>query len=416
MDSIDFASLSTAPAKRLAELADYYGLEQTGQKKVWWVRKTATNRLTGKVEALKLSLRTVDLRDALRKAIPQVETFLTKSKSMSAPVVSVVTGKLVIGKLEAAYLAAPTVRANVATRKLNWAQLERIFSAVHPEVNFSTASVEMLDRELAKAWQRARLAEIEAAHPDDVLAQEEGKRGMNSKLGHAQSIFSRQALEDFHELGLPECVRGFAEALSVKARKQEEPVQLGEIQVGALMAALPALGKDKPAVWVAFQLMLWGGLRNVDCVHARRSWLVAEGDGYRLTMKPGDDYLPKGKSGSVFLSAAVADAILGMSQPTEFEPAEVTAQRHLVPSKSPTARSNAIYRELNEWLRSVGVGEESNKVAYRLRKFFLAAVAEQQGRAMASLAARHSDATTLDFYVAKPKMNQPITLAMQAVG
>ena len=141
MDSIDFASLATAPQKRLGELSDYYGLEQVGAGRIWWVRKTATNRLTGKVEALKLSLRTVDLRDALRKAIPAVEAFLTRNKSLAAPVVSVVQGKLRMGELKVAYLAAPTVRANAVVRARNWAQLERIFMLVHPDVIFESASV-----------------------------------------------------------------------------------------------------------------------------------------------------------------------------------------------------------------------------------------------------------------------------------
>ena len=416
MDSIDFASLSTAPAKRLAELADYYGLEQTGQRKTWGVRKTCTNRLTGKVEALKLSMKTVDLRDALRKAIPLVEAFLTRNKSLAAPVVSVVKGRLALADLEAAYLAAPTVRANAKTRKLNWAELERIFKRVHAAVDFGSASVEMIDRELAKSWQRARLAEIEVEFSGDVVAQEAAKRGMNSTIAHAQSVFSRHAMEDFYELGLPAGVKDFAAALPVKARHQEEPEQVSDSTLEHIFGAMPAIKAKDPAVWVAFQLMIWGGLRNIDCVHARRSWLSAEGDGYRLTMKPGDEYSPKGKSGSVFLAKVIVDEMLALSAPSGAESPEITAGRFLVPAKSKTARVNAIYRDLNEELRALGVGEESNKIAYRLRKKFLALVAEQQGRAMASLAARHADSSTLDFYVAKPTMSQPITIGLQAVA
>lgn len=417
MDSIDFASLSTAPAKRLAELADYYGLEQTGQRKTWGVRKTCTNRLTGKVEALKVSMKTVDLRDALRKAIPAVEAFLSRNKSLAAPVVSVVKGRLTLAVLGAAYLAAPTVRANAKTRKLNWAELERIFKRVHADVDFGSASVEMIDRELAKTWQRAKLAEIEVEFAGDVVSQEAAKRGMNSTLAHAQSCFSRHALEDFHDMGLPAGVKDFAAALPVKARHQEDPVQVTDAKVDEIMAALPALKLTDPAVWVAFQLMLWGGLRNIDCIHARRSWLSAEGDGYRLTMKPGDDYTPKGKSGSVFFAKVTIDAILSLSQPANFEPADVTSARYLVPAASKTARSNALYRDLNAWLRGLGVGEESNKVAYRLRKKFLAILNDQQGREMARIAARHaSQATTDAHYIGAPRMSQPITIGLQAVG
>lgn len=414
MDSIDFASLATAPQKRLGELADYYGLEQVGQKRVWWVRKTATNRLTGKVEALKLSLRTVDLRDALRKAIPAVEAFLTRNKSLAAPVVSVVQGKLKMSELKVAYLAAPTVRANAVVRARNWAQLERIFMLVHPEVVFEGASVEMIDRELAKAWQRLRLAEIEAEFSGDVVAQEAAKRGMNSKLAQATSIFSRQAMDDFHVLRLPAGVADFAKALPVKARKQEEPVQITD-EVMLLVRQQAALLKEtNAAAWAAFQLMLCGGLRPIDCLHARRGWLRAEGECYRVNLVPSGDYAPKGKSGSVVIAASVMEQILALEEVPVGEAAEVTGARHLVPAKSATGRQNAIYRELNAWLKALGIGTESNKVAYRLRKYFLAKVDEQQGRAMASLAARHADMATLEHYVAKPKMTTPITL--QAVG
>jgi hypothetical protein len=415
MDSIDFASLATAPHKRLVELADYYGLEQVGLRKTWWVRKTATNRLTGRVEALKLSLRTVDLRDALRKAIPEVEAFLTRAKSQAAPVVSVRQGKVVLADLEKAYLAAPTVRANKKTRALNWAELERIFKVVHPEVVFASASVEMIDRELAKAWQRARLAEIDAEFPGDVVAQEAAKRGMNSKLAHAQSVFSRHALEDFIVLRLPDCVKGFAEALPVKARAQEEPEQITDEILLMVRQQAERLLETNAAAWVTFQLMLWGGLRPIDCLHARRGWLRPLGECYRVMLVPNGSYTPKGRSGDVVIPASVLDRVLALTEIPVGEVAEVSALRHLVPGKTPTARENAIYRELNVWLKGLGIGTESNKVAYRLRKYFLSKLKEQQGLAMAALAARHASTVTTELhYVGKPKMVSPITL--QAVG
>jgi integrase len=261
------------------------------------------------------------------------------------------------------------------------------------------------------------LAEIEAESAGDVVAQESAKRGMNSTLTQARSCFSRHALDDLHDLGMPPGVKDFAESLKVKARVQEEPVQLTEAQMNEILAALPALKLAKPAVWVGFQLMLYGGLRNIDCLHARRSWLDDEGDIYRLKLRPFGDYMPKGKSGGVVFFKDHMDQILSLSEPSGFEPVELTANRYLVPASSPTARENALYRDLNAWLRGLGVGEESNKVAYRLRKKFLAILNDQQGREMARIAARHaSQATTDSHYIGAPRMSQPITIGVQAVG
>ena len=401
----------SANQKRLAELAKQYAVRPQGVKGTYWIIKTATNQHTHQEMRLKRSLHTVDLRAALVKAVPMVEAWLKGVRSKSASVIASSEG-INQARIVAAYLAAPTVRANLKTRERNVADWRRIFEEVYPGVDFDSASIELADRELAKAYQRKKLAEIEAACAGDVLAAEASKRAINSTLAHAQSVFSRHALEDYHGLGLPPVVRDFADALPVKARPQEEPVQLDDAAVTAMMGKVAALKVEEPAAWVVFQLMLWGGLRNIDCVHARRSWVSASAGGYRVSLVPGDDYMPKGRSGSVIVPAVVMEEVLELSAPKagETESAEVTGARHLVPASSKTARDVAAYRTLNDWLKSNGVGEESNKVAYRLRKYFLSKVEEQQGRVMASLAARHADAATLDHYVARPKMEKPITL------
>ena len=63
------------------------------------------------------------------------------------------------------------------------------------------------------------------------------------------------------------------------------------------------------------------------------------------------------------------------------------------------------------WLKARGVGEDAGKVAYRLRKFFLNKVSEQQGIMLAQAAAGHSSMqTTQDHYTGRPQMQQPVRL------
>lgn len=408
--------LRASPAK-LAELARFYGLRKVGHQGVYWVRKAATHPLTKKPHQLKWSTQTADVRTALLRAVPRVEAFLAKIQThLEAPVRSS-SGVLTLLELRAAYYSAPTVRASPAVRKRNWQDLERILRLVHgADLELERAAVGLVNRELAKEYQRRRLAQVIEAAAGDKLAVESGKRAINSTLAHAQSVFSRAALEDYHELRLPPSVRDFADALPVAARPQEEPSPLTDAQVHAMQAKLEDLKAGQPGAWVAFQLMLWGGLRNVDCLHARRSWLSKEDAGYRIKLAPTADYTPKGRSGSVVIPHRVAEQILALPIPAGAKLVELPtdgrpADPYLVPAAHKSARWEACYRELNAWLKAQGVAEDGTKVAYRLRRYYVAKVREQQGLAMAQLAARHADsATTEKHYTGRARVEKPIAL------
>lgn len=414
--------LRASPAK-LKELARFYGLRPHGAAAVYWVRKSATNPLTRKQHFFKWSTQTADLRTALLRAVPKVEDFLARVQThLEAPVRSA-SGRLTLADIESAYLAAPTVRASATVRKRNWADLVRILRLVHGvELEPSAADVGLITRELAKEYQRRRLGQVETESKGNKLAIESGKRAMNSTLAHAQSVFSRAALEDYHELRLPPSVRDFADALPVAARRQEEPQPLNDELVGGILAKVAELKRESPAAWVVFELMLWGGLRNVDAFHARRSWLAKEDAGYRVNLVPTEEYTPKGRSGSVVMPRDVVEEILELPQvpsaPVVQMPTEGKKDDpYLVPAANKTARHKACYRTLNVWLKKNGVDEEASKIAYRLRKYFLRKVADQQGRLMAQLAGRHADQATTDaHYIGAPKMQKPIALKPPAVG
>lgn len=317
-----------------------------------------------------------------------------------------------MGVVFAAYRKAPTVRANEDTRDRNIGDLQRMIRAVRgAEFNVDEMSTLDLNKQLVKEWQSLRIAEAIKAAAGDLAKVDASKRSINSLLTHVQSLFSREARDDYGGVYLPPNVLEFATALPVAARKQEEPEQLSDEFVTMLLAGVDQLQVEDPGAWATFNLMTWGGLRNTECYHARESWLEQVAMGYRLRMKPTEDFIPKGNSRAVILPLDIIDAVLEQLPFGPVNP-ESKYDRHLVPAKHASDRHEAVYRRLNAWLKGKGVGADAGKIAYRLRKYFLNKVNEQQGLMFAQAAAGHSSSrTTEEHYVGKRKMAEPIKLA-----
>ena len=387
-----------------------------GRGGIWYFHK----RVNGKKEFLgrktPFSLDTRDLavaktkRDALLRAGngAEIDRVLGRDNRAAAK----------LGVIFAAYRKAPTVRANEDTRERNIADCVRMVKALRGgSCVVEELGCDILTKAMVKEWQSLRLAAAVKDCAGDLAALEAAKRTINSLLTHVQSLFSAEAIDDYGHLYLPPNIAEFAAALPVAARKQEEPTQLTDDAVAGLLGQIAELKKDDQGAWAAFQLMTWGGLRNKECLHARKSWLEAipRVGAYRLAMKPTEDFLPKGNSRATVIPAAIADEILALLPIAPLEGAE-QPDDHLVTGKTFTDRNEAIYRRLNAWLKSHGVGADGGKIAYRLRKYFLAKVAEQQGVMLAQAAAGHASMrTTEDHYIGRPKMAEPIKLAA-AVG
>lgn len=419
MHQKDLFSLTTASMARINELAAYCNLQKVGTKGVYWVRKSATSPVTRKEYFFKKSMRTADLRTAVIKALPIVEEFLGRITNPAGPTVSPTGECALLGELFSAYRTAPTVKANAATRKRNIADFRRlVIEARGEDFDVDKASTVIIAKPLAKDFQRKRLAAAEREHGQDLAALEASKRAMNSTLKHAQSLFSREAMDDYGQIRLPATVREFADAIPVPARKAAEPEQLPDELVGRMMTAMTAHKETDPAVWVTFQLFVWGGLRNIECFHARRSWLEKIPAGYRLQLKPAGNFIPKGRNTSRVLPGPIVEEILALARPQVVTVAAAGAkleeQDHIVPAMNPTDRHDAIYRRLNAWLKDEQkVTEEAGKFAYRLRKYFFKKVEEQQGLLLALGAHGGSSMSTLtDHYTGRPKMAEPIKLTM----
>lgn len=376
---------------------------------VWYFQKFVAGKREFNGRRTPFSLETRDLelakakRDKILSAADGVEMDRVLGKQHHAAVS--------LGAIFEAYRTAPTVRANASTRERNIADLVRMVRAVRGlEFNVEGMCSLELDKQLVKSWQALKIAEASAEFAEDLAKLEAAKRSLNSLLAHVQSIFSRAAVDDYTGIYLPPNVDEFANAFPVKARKQEEPEQLPDEFVSELLAGVGELQKSDPGAWATFHLMTWGGLRNIECVHARVSWLEQVGMGYRLKMKPVGTFVPKGSSRAVILPADIVEAMI---EQLPFGPIQAGAkdERHLVPARTATDREEAAYRRLNEWLKAKGVDGDAGKIAYRLRKYFLNKVAEQQGVMLAQAAAGHASMrTTEQHYIGKPKMEEPIRL------
>ncbi|HZP23311.1 MAG TPA: hypothetical protein VFB04_07690 [Terriglobales bacterium] len=369
---------------------------------VWYFHKLVKGKREFHGRKTPFSLDTRDLevakakRDAILKAAggAEVDRVLGRSARPAAT----------LGEIFKAYLAAPAVRANEETRARNIADLVRMVRLVRGEAcEVERESCGILTKQLVNDWQAKRLAAAAAEHADNLAALEGAKRSLNSLLTHAQSIFSAEARDFYGSLYLPPNIAEFMEALPVPARRQDDPEDLGDAFVGELLAAARELKQADAGAFAAFQLMTWGGLRNKECLHARRSWLEALPAAYRLKVKPTKDFLPKGNSRAAVLPAEIVDELLELVPEGD--------EAHLVPAANASERFDAIYRRLNAWLKSRGVKEEAGKIAYRLRKYFAKKVAEQQGLLFAQAALGHASMiTTQNHYTGKPVMKEPLRL------
>lgn len=394
---------------RLKELAEWCNLKVVGTRGVWWVRKSATSPVTRKEYFFKRSTKTTDLRTAVARALPWVEDFLARVGDPSGPQAAAEGGIVTLGALFKAYLAAPTVEAKAAVRKTNLGALRRMIQLVHGATfAIEEASALIISKQLVKDYQTKRLEAGRVVCGEDLAQLEAVKRGINSALKQAQSIFSKEALDDYGRLHLPPGVLEFARAMPVPARKQGKPVQLPDDAVERMRVAIGEQKEKDVTLWAAFQLMVWSGIRSCEAAHARVGWLEELEVGYRLQLVADGDFIPKGNDTSRVMPKLIVEELLAA---VVVAPGEDRALAHLVPAKNKTDRHEAIYRRLNDWLRLQGVSQKANKVAGRLRKYFFDKVKQQQGLMLALAASGHSSLSTLTtHYTEQPQMAQPIKL------
>lgn len=436
MHQNDLLRLQTCNAKELERVAESYGVAPTGPRLIYGIRRQAQNPFTRKIHVLKRSLHTTDLRSALVKGIPIIDDWLTQIKSERAPVLTVGGEKLAtVEELVTAYHAATLVKANSATRKRNVQSLEAVLRTAHGELP-ANASSAVICWEAADLFQRARKTAAEKQM--NLLKRDAMLRSANNTLKQAQSVVCRAALDGMRhlKLNLDGC-RAFNERSPLPVDAPPEPVPLTDEQVAKIRSAAEVLrggevevvisGKGKgearvkikvkvpgASVWAAFQLMVWGGVRNIEAANAQWSWVKQDGAVWRLHLTKTETWKPKGGGRVVPLPTAVVDELKALMRPE--------GDDHIVPARTATERAIVCWRAVNVWLGGLGVDREAGKVAYRLRKYFLNRVKDETMRQMEAIAAAanaggHANVeTTMANYVGRPTLRSPISLPGDAVG
>lgn len=426
MHQNDLLRLQSCSAKELERVAHAYGIAPTGARGIYGLRRQTTHTGTGRVMILKRSLKTTDLRDAVLKGVPIVEEWLVQVQSASAPAITADAGKPAsLDELTDAYMLVSLVKANAVTRKRNAASLRAVLREAWGDLG-PTPTTALITREAAQRFQDARKAA--ALKEPDLLRRDAMIRSANNTLKQAQSVVCRAALDDMHRLRLNVAdLRAFNERARIPVDRAPEPEALPDDLVARLRAEVEALrtgvvtvtvsgtgGEAKRvqvpgvAVWAAFQLMVWGGLRNVEVAHARLDWIEDRNGAPWLGLVKTAEWQPKGNGREVPLPATVVAELRALER--------AEGDTHIVPARTPTERALVCWRGVNAWLASLGVEREAGKVAYRLRKYFLNRIKEETLRQMHAIAAAASAAghtgveTTMGSYVGRPKMTAPVSL------
>jgi hypothetical protein len=385
---------ANAPASRKRKLP--FSLYRKGPLGLWQFAKMIKGR------RIKASLHTPDRVLAEARAWDKFNK-ITASKFDLVDKQSARAGFARLSQIGAAYLANPLVIAKPATRKRNWNDLCGMVRETLGVEKAAEQSSEVLTKALAFKFFGLRTQRATTEHAGDMLAIESAKRSANQTFSNARCLFSQRAMEGYADLKLPATVREFADCTKLAAKRQPRPVKLDDGFVAKVIGAAAELKTSDVSAWVAFWLMIGGGFRNVEALHARKSWFVREEWGWRVQLELRADFMPKGTEGEVVLPLAIMDEIWALPRPANDD--------LIVPARTPTDRHEAIYRRLNAWLKAQGVEAEAGKYAYRLRKYFVEMVRRQMGAAAAQIAARHaSGRTTEGHYLSAQGMERPIEL------
>lgn len=384
----------SAPQSRLVAWADFLGLRQIGQRGTYWARKSARHPITKKDFILKHSTRTTDLRTAILRAQPVVQKFLANVQTTLTPMVSTSPkSHATVGQCVDLYRAWD--HGQELTRHRNKATLLRILREVHPGVkDVREMSVEVVDGKLARLWllKQEELAAKEFL-PANKDSFERRKRSANQSLANAQSIFSRRSLQRLRDLGLtvPDSVRGFAAELGLEARPAPPPEDFSAEELAAIRQGLPELKEVNPPAYAALMLVLQAGLRNIETMQARWSWISSMGDQTFIDLSTQGSFEPKGRDGWVQIDAA----LLPLLPCRHYPPGP---DEHLVPADSENKRREACYYAVNAFLTDCGVRKINGKIGYRARGHAITQIYIDHGAGAAKEFARHSTQRTTDRY------------------
>jgi integrase len=171
---------------------------------------------------------------------------------------------------------------------------------------------------------------------------------------------------------------------------------LSDAVFARVAAELPSLKERDPGAWAAVTLMFFAGIRNIEAVAARWSWLGAvETDdngaqvrGFRL--ESAGEHLSKQSDGLVPVRVDVWADLASVRHLGQ------TGEDFIVPGTTVTRRIEAAYYGASQFLQSCGVEKRRGKTTYRLRGKAISLMGQLYGNKTAARFARHTDEKTTE--------------------
>lgn len=230
-----------------------------------------------------------------------------------------------------------------------------------------------------------------AAASGDFRAIASAKHTVNSYIRQARSMFAREYLELYTDLWMPDLSGLRSVVLFKEPRTRYVPIP--QRTIDAMEAEIQAMRTDRPDIYLAFYFMLWLGMRVSEVREARLEWLEEWPTGARIAIVRRSYFRPKGIDGDVPVGPNLLADIHELS-------GAKAALDFLIPAPHPTARHDALRRELSGIVRK-HLGDDRQKTCHELRKHAVSMVLMRTRDYVDTLKfSRHSDVRTLQEHYA----------------
>jgi integrase len=226
-------------------------------------------------------------------------------------------------------------------------------------------------------------------------------RSVSTAVRSVRSIFAEWTKPNYKGLVLPDLEDFMKEKICDNPKKYYEMPDKDLVR--RTIGAGRALGADRPELYAVWLLCYDLALRADEAAHCRWSWFEEErmGDGLavylRVIKRPGEDWQPKGRGGSVRVPLAVWGDLQRLRIPGEL---------YVLPGAFPNTRRDLVIRSFSGWMR--GLGWETGKAAHELRKLKGSFWRSKYGLDRCHDWIRHSSyQITIDYYAALPRYEEP---------
>lgn len=296
---------------------------------------------------------TKEIAAAKRIAAQIIESFWTDAGRGAEPL-KLRNNNATVGELIEKYVANAQQRP--VTIRCNVRSLRMIIKTVHrgdPDEKPTT----LLTPSLIRDFEKRQIASAEKRSTPTTRAAviQRTRNSTASFARQARSIVALRKMKFYEGLKLPDLAPFRGESVQSPSRSMPRPLDMKSLE--AMEAAVPALAKNDPGVYVAHLLFSRLGLRNIEIVNARTHWI--DSDRIGIIDRPEEDFFPKGCEGWVPIAPDVLAEILRFQK--------LCSDGYLVPGRTRTERHQAVYRRHSSWV-SQWIKERS-KTSYELRRY-----------------------------------------------